>query len=151
MGIVLLMIWTLQLFPATAKLAPIHNPVSHMVPPPFPLLMIVPAFAIDLLVRRVRVNDWLRSVAIGVTFVGLMLAAHWWWAGFLMSPAARNHFFGADQWDYYVRLGDWRYLFWNTQPDVATFARGIAIAVVTAIATSRLGLWIGRGMARVQR
>ncbi|MBC8088351.1 MAG: hypothetical protein H7Z40_13865, partial [Phycisphaerae bacterium] len=37
MIIVLVMIWVLQLFPATAKLAPIYNPVTHMVPPPFPL------------------------------------------------------------------------------------------------------------------
>ena len=44
MGIVMLLIWILPLFPATAKLAPIHNPVTQMVPPPFPLLMIVPAF-----------------------------------------------------------------------------------------------------------
>ena len=43
MGIVLALMWTLQLFPATARLAPIYNPVTHMVPPPFPLLLIVPA------------------------------------------------------------------------------------------------------------
>ncbi len=29
------MIWILQLFPAHPKLAPIFNPVTHMVPRPF--------------------------------------------------------------------------------------------------------------------
>ena len=90
MAIVLVLIWILPLFPATAKLAPIHNPVTRMIPPPFPLLVIVPAFGIDLLMRRRRVNDWLLAVAIGVTFVVGMLVAHWWWGEFLLSPLARN-------------------------------------------------------------
>ena len=41
MAIVMMLIWVLLLFPATAKLAPIHNPVTRMIPPPFPLLFIV--------------------------------------------------------------------------------------------------------------
>jgi hypothetical protein len=151
MGIVMLLIWILPLFPATAKLAPIHNPVTRMIPPPFPLLMIVPAFAIDLLMRRIRNNDWLLAMATGVSFVGLMLAAHWWWGEFLLSPAARNRFFGVDHWDYYVRVGDWRYQFWNTVPDAVAFSRHLAIAVASAIVTSRLGLVIGKGMALVRR
>ena len=151
MGIVMLLIWILPLFPATAKLAPIHNPVTQLVPPPFPLLMIVPAFGIDLLMRKTRMNDWFLAVAIGVAFVGLLLAAHWWWGEFLLSPLARNWFFGVDQWDYYVRVGEWRYQFWNTVPDVATFARHLAIAVASAIVTSRIGLAIGKGMAKVRR
>src|SRR3989441_4388455 len=42
MAISLVMIWVLQLFPATPKLAPVFNPVTHMVAPPFPLLLVVP-------------------------------------------------------------------------------------------------------------
>src|SRR3989442_14482359 len=52
LAISLVMIWVLQLFPATPKLAPVFNPVTHMVAPPFPLLLVVPAAALDLLVRR---------------------------------------------------------------------------------------------------
>lgn len=150
MAIVLLLVWILPLFPGTAKLAPIHNPVTHMVPPPFPLLIIVPAFAIDLLMRGTRINDWLLSVALGLAFVTLMLAVHWWWSEFLLSSAARNRFFGVDRWDYYLRLGDWRYQYWNTQPPAA-FLRGMAIALASAMVSARLGLWIGRGMASVKR
>jgi hypothetical protein len=44
--------WILMLFPAQPKLAPIFNPVTHMVPLPFPLLLIFPALAIDLILRQ---------------------------------------------------------------------------------------------------
>jgi hypothetical protein len=151
MIIVLLLMWALQLSPATARLAPIYHPVTRMVPPPFPLLLIVPALAIDLLGRRIRGHDWLLSGALGFAFVLLMLAAHWWWAEFLLTAGARNLFFGADHWDYSARLGDWRYEFWNLATGTRAFARGLGIALITAIISSRLGLWIGSGMARVQR
>ena len=155
MAIVLVLMWTLQLFPATAKLAPIYSPITHMVPPPFPLLLVVPAVAIDLLMRRRRGDssrhDWRLASALGIAFVALMFIAHWWWAEFLLSPGARNFVFAADQWDYYLRPGTWRHEFWNGAPSVGALARGLAIAVLTAIATSRIGLWIGAGMARVQR
>lgn len=149
MMILLSMIWILQIFPATAKLAPIYHPVKQMVPPPFPLLLVVPAVAIDVIMRRVH-GEWRRAAAIGVSFTLLMIAAHWWWAEFLLSPAARNAFFAADQWDYNMRPGSWQHDFWFVQP-LTSFAYGIAIATVTAIVSSRIGLWIGSGMARVQR
>ena len=156
MSIVLVLMWTLQLFPATARLAPIYHPITRMVPPPFPLVLAVPAVAIDLLMHRLQVRrtmggDWALAAAIGVAFVLLMLVAHWWWGEFLLTPSARNPVFAADQWDYYLRLGDWRYQFWAPERNPVEFARGIAIAIATAILTSRLGLWVGSGMARVQR
>ena len=152
MGIVLVLMWTLQLFPATARLAPIYNPVTHMVPPPFPLLLVVPAIAIDLLMRRFKGrSDWLLAPVLGLTFVAVMLVAHWWWAEFLLTPSARNAVFAADQWDYYIKVGDWRYQFWTAERGFLDMARGLAFAAVTAIVSARVGLWIGRGMARVQR
>ena len=150
MGIVLVMMWILQLFPATAKLAPIYNPVTHMVAPPFPLLLVVPAIAIDIIMRKFR-NDWSRAALIGTSFVLLMLAAHWWWGEFLLSPVARNAVFAGDQWDYNIRPGPWQHQFWNTAPSLTAFVLGIGAAAATAIVTSRVGLWIGSGMARVQR
>src|SRR5207244_11137823 len=44
--------WILMQFPAQPKLAPIFNPVTHMVPLPFPLLLIFPALAIDFILRK---------------------------------------------------------------------------------------------------
>ncbi len=157
MAIIIAMIWTLQLFPAQPKLAPIFNPVTRMVPPPFPLLLIIPAVGIDLLMRRLRGNDWWLSLVAGAAFVAIMLAVHWFFAEFLLSPHARSFLFGADQWDYTERLGPWRYQYWNLDrdatgaPSITEFLRGLGIAVVTAIVSVRIGLWWGNGMARVQR
>jgi len=44
--------WILMLFPAQPKLAPIFNPVTHMVPLPFPVLLIFPALAIDHILQK---------------------------------------------------------------------------------------------------
>ena len=158
MLIMMISIWILQLVPGTPKLAPIYNPVTHMVPPAFPLLLIFPGIAIDLiLARSQQKNDWLRAVIIGVAFVAVMLAVHWFWAYFMMSPYARNYFFAADQWDYTNRLGEWQYRFWDRDLDAAGkwsvtgFARGMGIAVLLAILSSRLGLAWGKGLARVKR
>ncbi|HEX6252259.1 MAG TPA: hypothetical protein VFZ56_12585 [Gemmatimonadaceae bacterium] len=150
MAIELVMIWTLQLFPATPMLAPIYNPVTHMVPPPFPLLVAVPAIAIDLLLSRWKRSDWLLVPVIGIAFVALMVAVHWYWSAFMISPAARNYFFGADQWDYNVRLGPWRYQYWAAESGV-TLLKGLSIAAAYATISAGIGLLWGRGMARVRR
>ena len=151
MAIQLVMIWILEFSPATPLLAPIYNPVTRMVPPPFPLLFIVPAFLIDLLLPRARrMNDWLLGPLLGVGFVAVMLAVHWYWSGFLMSPLARNWLFAADQWDYTARLGPWRYEYWNTVP-ASDFARSLVWTFAAAAISARLGLWIGKAMARVRR
>src|SRR5262249_2072477 len=114
MAIMLAMIWILQLFPAQPKLAPISVAVTHMVPPSFPLLLVIPALAIDLLLLRLgRRHDWLASVALGVVFVGLLLAVQWYFGEFLLSPGARNYFFAGDQWAYMAQVAEWRYRFWQ--------------------------------------
>ena len=56
-----------------------------------------------------------------------------------------------DLWDYNIKPGSWHYEFWGAETNVVDFGRGLAIALLTAIVSSRLGLWIGKGMARVQR
>jgi hypothetical protein len=150
MAIQLVMIWTLQLFPATPMLAPIYNPVTHMIPPPFPLLVAVPAIAIDLLLSRWKRSDWLLVPIIGVAFVAVMVATHWFWSAFLISPAARNFFFAADQWDYNVRLGPWRYEYWAPETSI-TLLKGLSIAAAYATISALIGLLWGRGMARVRR
>ncbi len=57
------LIWILPRFPAQPKLGPVFNPVTEFVPPDFPLLLIVPAIAIDLLRRwfdQRSMPAWLR-------------------------------------------------------------------------------------------
>lgn len=157
-AILLAMIWILQLFPAQAKLAPIYNPVTHMVPGEFPLLLFVPALAIDMMLAKVgRRHDWLLAAALGTSFVALLLLVQWFFGMFLISPHARNWFFGADQWPYFVQPGSWQYRFWRIPKDSAgnfslpLFARGLGIAALIAMLSARIGLWWGNGMSRVMR
>jgi len=87
----------------------------------------------------------------------VMLAAHWFWAEFMLSPAARNYFFGVDHWDYSSRPGPWRYQYWNLDTDrngnwsLTVFLERMLKAVVIAIVSSRLGLAWGRSMSRIKR
>jgi len=151
MAISLVMVWILQLFPATPKLAPVFNPVTRMVPPPFPLLLVVPAAALDLLMRRLGPSrDWSLSLLAGFAFLAVFAVVQWFFTEFLLSPNARNFFFGVDQWDYSSRLGPWRYQFWRLPGDPVTL-RSLAIAAGFAVVSTRLGLWWGNWMARVQR
>ncbi len=157
-AITLVMMWILQAFAATPKLAPIYNPVTHMVPPAFPLLLVVPAVAVDLLMGRYgRRNDWKLALMIGVTWVAVMVAVHWFWARFLLSPAADNYIIGANQWSYNARLGPWTHQYWNRDVDAAGnwsplgFARGIGIAMILGVVASRISLFWGNGMSKVKR
>jgi hypothetical protein len=157
MGLMLVMIWFLPLFPGEPKLAPITNPVTRLVPPHFPILLVIPAVGIDLLMARLAGKDWRLSVLLGVSFVGLLLAAQWYFAEFLLSPAARNPFFAAGRWGYNEGPGDWWYRFWALDGsaggtlDPRLLARGLGIAVLLGVVSSRIGLWWGKWMARVQR
>src|SRR2546427_3570395 len=45
-------LWILPLFPAEPKLGPVFRLVTHFIPWEFPLLVIVPACAIDLVLQR---------------------------------------------------------------------------------------------------
>jgi hypothetical protein len=151
LAISLVMIWVLQLFPATPKLAPVFNPVTHMVAPPFPLLLIVPAAALDLLVQRFGPGrDWRLALLCGVAFLATFFVTQWFVADFLLTPAARHYLLGVDQWDYTSRLGPWRYRFWRIQADPVT-PIGVALAALLAGASARLGLWWGNWLARVRR
>jgi hypothetical protein len=157
-GILLITLWVLQLVPAQPKLAPIYNPVDHMVPLAFPLLLIAPAIAIDLIERRLRGrSDWITAVWAGIAFVTIMLLVHWPFAEFMLSPAARNHFFGADLWPYMYQPDAWRYEFWSLDlnPDGSWspigFAGGLAAAAVLAILSARVGLAWGGFAKRVVR
>ena len=152
MGVTMVMIWILQLFPAQPMLAPILRQVDHMVTPAFPILLMVPAVAVDLLMNRVpdgagRARRWATAVGAGLVLMLIQAGVQWPFASFLLTDGARNAFFAADVFDYNSTPGDWQYQFWG---DPMTFAAArwmVLIAVVSATA----GLWWGNWMARVRR
>jgi hypothetical protein len=150
---ILLMSWILPLFPAVPKLGPVYYQVTHFVPPEFPLLLIVPAIALDLLWQRTEGwNGWKLAAVSAVVFVAVLAAVQWPFADFLMSPAARNWFFGTKYFGYYVRPASdyFRYLFYPTERGVAFFQEW-AWAFVTAAITIRFGIATANWMRGVRR
>jgi hypothetical protein len=152
MLITLAMVWILPLFPAQPRLGPIDNPVDHMVPPLFPLLLIVPAAAMDaILQRRGKRGGWRLAVVLAAVFLALFFATQWLFAELLLTPASRNWFFAGDrQWSYGDGPGDYRYEFWYLDRDPVTPA-GLGIALLLATVATRVGLWWGSWMSRVRR
>jgi hypothetical protein len=151
MTINILMIWILQLFPGTPQLAPIYNPVTHMVPPPFPILMVFPALAIDLALRWAgRRSEWLQAPVVAAAFVAVLFATQWYFAVFLISPAAETFVFGAQRWNYDSRVGSWAHEFWDSGSSPVT-ALAVLIAVAVGTVSARLGFWAGNWMTRVRR
>ncbi len=150
--------WILPLVPAEPLLGPVYRDLTHLVPPPFPLLLVLPALAMDVVLRRTGavergggLRDWGVAAALGVAFVAVFSPASWWFAEFLMSPAARNAVFFADRWDYNNRPGPWQYQFWDAMTTRAELLGALAWATLAAVLSSRLGLWWGRWMRGVQR
>lgn len=145
------LIWILPLFPAQPKLGPVYNPVTQFIPPNFPLLLIVPAIALDLLRRKIgHWNVWLQSLICGITFVAVFWMAQWPFADFLMSPAAANGFFGTIYRDYGTGPTslEARGIFLSAEPN---FAQLMTIAFAVAVVTTRIGLAWGNWMRRVRR
>lgn len=150
------MVWVLPLFRAQPLLAPIYLPVERMVPPVFPILMIFPALALDLLhlTFERRRNFWwdcLLAFLMGAAFCGVLLAVQYRFSTFLMSPDSDNWFFaGHRQWPYFVKPGDWQLRFWDLEKDAIT-SKGVLIAAGLAMLKARIALGVGNWMSRVQR
>ncbi|MGH7754170.1 MAG: hypothetical protein ACREN5_15300, partial [Gemmatimonadales bacterium] len=129
------MVWILELFPAQAKLAPIYHPITHMVTPPFPMLMVAPALAIDLVLQRWRGRPaWLLAPVLGTAFLGVFLAVQWTAANYIVSQDAYNWFFGWNRWNYNNRPGPWWYEFWSIENDpvrAMTLVAALVLAVVS--------------------
>jgi len=160
MAIVAMMAWVLPLFPGQPRLGPIRNPVTHFVPLPFPLLLVVPALGIDLVRRWVGqgrgwLRDWLLVILAGCVFFGLFLVTQWFFSAFLISRSAEGWFFATDRhWGYREGAGAWHWQFWsetNPQYNPPLTLKGAMIALLLAIGASRIGLWLGNWMARVRR
>ncbi len=166
MGVTLVMMWVLPLFPAEPLLAPILRNVDRMVPPEFPLVLVVPAIALDLLLRRVsqpgqaparRSADWTLAALGSVVFVGLFGVVHWYFSEFMLSEASRNYFFQGDTWGYMNAPGPWQYEFWggsrfsSGEFSASRFLARAWWALPIGFASARVGLWAGNWMLAVRR
>jgi hypothetical protein len=143
-------LWVFPLFPAEAKLGPVYQPITHYVPMQFPMLIVVPAFAFDLLRPRLaRWPRWLRALVYGPLFVAVFLAVEWPFAEFAMSDAARNWVFGGDYQPYFMHP-DWYEPLHEFFPDPDLWS-GLATAVIAGVISSYLGQVVGDAVRRAKR
>ncbi len=143
----------LPLFPAQPKLGPVYFPVTHLVPAKFPILIIAPALALDLLWRRTRSwRSWQVALLSGMVFVAVLVVVEWPFASFLMTPAAANRFFGTIYFDYNSPSWgvDRMREFWQPEQGVALM-RGLVKAAVYGSISTWIGLGFGGWMRKVQR
>jgi hypothetical protein len=155
-ALMLALMWLLQLLPATPKLGPIYQHVTHMVTLSFPLLVIVPAFFYDLVLHRLdgKLGDLALAAILGVVFVAAFVAAQWPFATFLVtSPLARGPLFNGDNFVYWMspRYEALTRRFDTPAPGSWPLLVHFLIAAGIATVTSALGLRRGRWMRRVQR
>jgi hypothetical protein len=145
-------LWILPLFPAEPKLGPVYQKITHFIPWDFPLLLMVPALALDLLARRaVRWSAWAQAILVGSVFLITLLVVQWPVADFMMTPAARNWLFGTHYLEYNFHPSWKPYEFLRIEKTASDFWCGMAVALACAILSTRLGLAWSQWMQRVRR
>jgi hypothetical protein len=151
--VLIAVILILPLFPAEPKLGPVYQPVTHFIPPKFPLLLIVPAMLLDLLWSRI--GDWnklLVAAISGPVFVLGFVAVQWPFASFLMTKAAQNRFFATGYYDYGTPswTSDVMRRFVRPEHGLALWS-GLGWAMLYAAISIWLGLLLGGWMRKIQR
>jgi hypothetical protein len=143
----------LPLFPAQPKLGPVFNPVTHLIPAKFPILIFVPALALDLLWQKTRAwKPWKVALASGFLFIAVLTIVEWPFASFLLSKASENRFFGTIYFDYNSRPDGLDRLRRFIEPDNGvTLYLGLLRAAIYASIGTWIGLSFGRWMRSVQR
>ncbi|MGA2592053.1 MAG: hypothetical protein ABSH32_19245 [Bryobacteraceae bacterium] len=145
--------WILPLFPAEPKLGPVYHQVTQFVPPEFPMLLFVPALALDLFWNRTRDwNLWKVAAVSGVLFLVALIAVQWPFSDFLQSDWSKNWFFHTNVYDYNARPTSINVRHVFVPPDApSVFWREMALAAVLGMVTTRLGFAWGDWMRRVRR
>jgi hypothetical protein len=155
MGMMLIMLWVLPLFHASPRLGPVLNHFDHYQPFHFPLLLVLPALAIDIVFFKLENRKTFVKVAIAcLAFLLAFFVVNWYFGAFLQtSPLARNNFFGSYAW-YFGANPEWpyRYAFKPDRIDTGiSLVKGMAIAGVLSIVFGLIGYQWGGWMKRVQR
>jgi hypothetical protein len=152
-AIMLALMWIVPLFPATPKLGPIYQPITHMVAMAFPVLVVVPAVGVDWAMHRFQLRPLLLAPILSAIFLVMFIAVQWPFASFLMSPLARNWVFNADNFVYWLSPAgvQWSRTFQPDEPGSPPFHLLMTIAFLLGTFSSYVGLWFGQWMAKVRR
>jgi hypothetical protein len=151
---VLILMWVLPLFPAQPKLGPVYQDITHMVPLSFPILLIVPAFFLDLMLPMFKdAPKWQQAIFGGVAFLAIIIAVEWPFATFLMSSVARNRFFATTDFPYFAlpTSPTVRHVFVRWEQSPAEFWRNMALGFLFSVASMWAGIYWGGWLKKVRR
>ncbi|MEX2208818.1 MAG: hypothetical protein WEF50_21590 [Myxococcota bacterium] len=162
-GVQLALVWLLPLVPGAPEVGPVYHPRDTLLPPPFPLLLVLPALVVDLLLRARPARggpgqrapsalDARLALEAGLAFAAVFVLVQWTFAGFLLSPAADTWLFagGGRHWPFFLRIDpSARAAFWHAPGDALSASRGAVVALLAVLASSA-GLALGAGLARVR-
>jgi len=148
----LALLWIFPLVHAQPKLGPVLVPTFNLVPPEFPLLLLPAAIALDAWLWRRRGRPGVATVVVAaLLFTAIFLVCQWPFASFLMSPHARNFFWGAKYFDFWLPpqtlYRRYQFLF---EP-AGVVARGLGLALLGTAASIAAGRAVGRWLARLRR
>jgi hypothetical protein len=151
---VLILMWALPFFPAQPKLGPVYQDITHMVPLPFPMLLVVPAFFLDLLWPMFKESPkWQWAMVGGAAFMAILIAVEWPFATFLMSPMARNRLFATVDFPYFAlpTSPTVRHVFVTWERSRQEFWRNIGLGFVISITSTWIGIYWGEWLKKVRR
>lgn len=148
------MVWILPLFPAEPKLSPVYNFITRFQPFHFPLILIVPAVAIDVIIHKYRdTNKWLLAAMISAGFLLSFFPSQWYFSELLQSEYGRGWFFGRYSLPYFANPDSpYRYIFHPLYTSMGIeLVKGLVIAGMIGILSSRIALSWGDWMSKVKR
>jgi hypothetical protein len=153
-GFVLILMWVLPLFPAQPKLGPVYQNITHMVPLPFPMLLIVPAFFLDLMLPLFKdAPKWQQALFGGVSFLVILIAVEWPFATFLMSAMARNRLFATTDFPYFAlpTSPTVRHVFVHWEQSPVEFWRNMLAGFTFSVLSMWAGIYWGGWLKKVRR
>jgi hypothetical protein len=158
MAVMLVMMWTVQQFPATPMLGPIYQDITHFVGMAWPLWLIFPALALDAArwygapyKARYKLPSIVDAAAYGLVFIIVFAAVQWPWSSFMvLSRFARNGFFNADNFVYWAQPS-YVARSHHFEPDQFRFLPSATEAVMISALSSWVGLGWGTWMTKVRR
>lgn len=148
------MVWILPLFKAEPLLSPVLNHIDRFQPYHFPMILILPALAIDIVIMKYKAqNKWILAIILSIAFLLVFIPTQWYFSEFLLTEYARGWFFGRFSLPYFVNPdGNYRYMFYpGSVSSIFSLGIGLLYALIIGILSSRIALAWGNWMSQVKR
>jgi len=155
MAEMILMIWILEMLPAKPQLGPVFNHFDHYQPFRFPLLLIFPALAIDILLNKLKGKSiWLVVPVIALAYLLILLPVQWYFGTFYhTSVYSRGWVFASYSLNYATNPErQYRYTFDPALVDTGLhLVKGLMVAYGFALLSGFTGYLLGGWIKNIKR